>query len=677
MGKKVKWSLPAALLLLISLLAGCKAAEVPQIVPLQEVWTVYQTEDEVSAYTLDEAGNLYTLEYKQDIPDSPSFQLPEGFKTEDLAKLTPEELAALLEQKEEDRFFLRKYTADGALEYSRTLKSELCSYVTAMAVKDGTVYFVPYLSEGEEAYATLYAYRPDTEELMMLKQLPYLASVQRIVPMEDCIYLLGTNQTGHTATDSRKYEYTGEKLFCYTVSEDRLEELGLEEPMDICAAGEQTLCIYAHMEGAFCFLSYDTECDAMKVMAKTEEYKLGAMAFCAEEQAVIYCTGAGRGLVLSTFPELAVETELYPEGYFGDKNLCYADGTVACRISSETLLTFPLAKVNCENKVLRYITTETDVMAPFGCGYEMQRNTLTRDKFALKVMALDRDFDVCFVNSGEPFAYNLKEYGVFYPLNDLQGIQEYLDSCFPYVREAATDKDGNIWMLPVTVDITGILVKGEAVDDVLFQKNMTYVEYCQAYAALPEAEKKKTESPASFANPFIGQYILDRRTIDTEEFRNVLQEMAKSTTAQTEAAEQQYRRIYYENDYRALFAQKYGEDAVIYAEPKLAAEDKNAGSCLFLAVNPYSDNLEAALSYLSSLIAYLQNKEDAPLFFENRVVEDTPYERSLYELYQNGTILFSIDTDVYDGYQEVLEGTVDIEEYVSETETKVNIFLYE
>lgn len=169
---------------------------------------------------------------------------------------------------------------------------------------------------------------------------------------------------------------------------------------------------------------------------------------------------------------------------------------MACETITGSILQFHLKDVKCENKTLHYITAKTEVSEPFGCGYEMERSVLEMDKFALKVMALDKDFDVCFVDSDDSFSYNLRENGVFYPLNEIEGVQEYLDACFPYVRDAATDRNGNIWMLPLTVDICGLLVSKEATDEILIKKDMTYEEYCSAYEALSEEEKKVVERPS-------------------------------------------------------------------------------------------------------------------------------------------------------------------------------------
>ena len=677
MGSKKWWSL-LTVVLLCALLGGCKHVEVEPVAALQDVWTEYKLTENMIAYTLDEEGNLYTLEWDMTANEGQADRMQEalaGLTAEELAQMTPEELEALMPE-EEDSHFLRKYNVQGERIFSMGLDSGATSYVKTMAVQDGTVYFVAYTTGREKA--TLYSCCPETEELTVVKELPYLKSVVRIVPMGDCLYLLGTNVEGYNGpAGSTKYMHSGEKIFCYSLSEDRFEELGIEEPLDMCPAEDGKFCIYAHIGEEFGLLLYDTDRDAMTVLAKTEEYKMQYVAYCSEQQAVIYMS-LGRGLVLSYFTDLDVECELYPDFGFQDNNICYVNGNVAVRTSAEnTIIQFPLAQVKCENRTIRYIRPEMWGIDPFGCGYEIQHTELTQDKFALKVMALDKDFDLCYVNSYGSFGYSMKEYGVFYPLNDIPRIQEYLDACFPYVKEAATDVDGNIWMLPIAVDIPGVVVKKDATDEVILKENMTYEEYCREYEVLSPEEKKWAIAPDYYAEKFINQYILDRGTIDTEEFRNILQSMANSSGAQQENTGDMYYRAWEERDYRAYGTLQYGEDATIFAEPKLTADSKNVGTCQFLAVNPYSDNLEETLQYITTLVAYMLEKEDAPLFFANREVEDTTYERTLYELYENGAIVFSVDADVYEAYEDVLNGSLTVEDFVTEAESGVKIFLNE
>lgn len=676
MGKKKRWSLLICLLVCF-VPVGCKNEDIIPEISLQEAWTEYETEETILAYTLDEDGCLYTFEYNLKVQEE-----PERLTAEKLAQMTPEELAHL-NQKEADRFFLRKCNAKGEPEYSKALDNMLGSNVKAMAVKNGVVYFVPHVPLEGEVCAVLYSYCPETEELTVVKALPYFTSVSRIIPMEDCFYLLGTNVIGSSGKTSSSYEYTGEKVFCYTVSEDKIVELGIEEPMDICAAGEKVLCVYAHMGEEFCLLSYDTSRDTMKVMARTNEYKMCNMTLANGAKEIIY-QSSGRGLVLSSLSDFDVECELYPDGYFWDESVCCVNGRVACMTIDKSIVQFNLKDVKKENQVLRYISTGVQLDEPYGCGYEMQRTKLDEDKFALKIMALDKDFDVCLVDSFDSFSYNMERNGVFYPLNDVPGVQTYLDACFPYVKEAATDEDGNIWMLPIAVNIPGVVVNEELVDDDLWMTDGTsYEDYFAAYAALNQINRSKVSTPCIVLwNEALRQYFAENSSVDTEGFRNLVGVFSEYWTDLQESGWADYTEMWHQHvtngsDYRAYYITQMGENARVYEVPKVSSDSKNVGTCLFLAVNPYSDNMDATLNYISSWVAYTMESKEEPLFFKDREVGTSLYETSLYELYENGEIGFTLDSDIYAGYDAVLEDIAKLEAYIEETERKLKIYLNE
>lgn len=676
MGKKKWWSLLICLLLCF-VQVGCKKEDTTHVVPMQELWTVYETEETIYAYTLDEEGGLYTLEYNlKAYADSDRLTLEEA------EQLTREELERL-NQQEEGRFFLRKCNAKGEPEYSKVLANLLGSNVKTMAVKDGRVYFVPHVPLEEELCAVLYSYCPETDELTVVKEFPYFTSVSRIIPMEDCFYLLGTGVTDNSGKDSRRYEYTGEKLFYYTVSEDKIVEVGIEEPIDICAIGEKELCVYAHMGEEFCLLSYDTSRDTMKVMAKTEEYKMHNMALVSGTEEVVY-QSSGRGLVVSSLSDVDVECELYPNGFFWDNNLCCVNGRVACMTIDSSIVQFNLKDVKKESQVLRYIATGFSTDEPYGCGYEMQRTKLEEDKFAMKIMALDKDFDVCLVDTSYSFSHNLKKNGVFYPLNEVPGVQAYLDACFPYVREAATDEDGNIWMLPIAVNIPGVVVNEDLVDDDLVMTDGTsYEDYFAAFAALDQTNRSKVDTPyIALWNEALRQYFAENNSVDTEEFRKLMYVFSEywadlKENGRAKAAEMWHQHVTDGSDYGAYDIAQMGENTCVYEVPKVSSDSKNVGTCLFLAVNPYSDNLDATLNYISSWIAYTMESEDVPVFFKDRVVGESAYEASVYELYENGEIGFTLDADICAGYDEVLEDITKLEAYIEEAERKLKIYLNE
>ena len=639
--------------------AGCKKKEKTAERPIQEAWTVYHPEN-VQAYTLDEEGNLYTLELPVFWDDVDEYGTPRM------------------------EFYLNRYDKEGNQVFSRRLKDELRSSAVAMTVKDGILYFAPAMYEENKICAVLHSYNIETEELTKVKAFPYYERVNRILVGEDRIYLIGA-KTGIVSRRSDSYSYAGEKIMYYMPSTGEVFELGIPEPIDIAFDGEGNLVVYAHTEDGFCFFSYDAGRDAIKTIAKTDIYKMYSIALGSQGGEVLYQTL--RGLVLSAFSELEAESELYPDGFFWDNSLCCVNGRVACMTNQREIVQFSLADVKRENKVIRYIAYGAEPVEPYGCGYKMQRTKMDErdaDKFALKIMALDKDFDLCLVNTRDSFSYNLKQNGVFYPLNDVPGVREYLDECFPYVREAATDKDGNIWMLPIEVEIPGLAGDEKRLSQTAFKRNMTWQEYFAAQTTLSKEEQSLTRTPyIALLRQFLQQYFYEYNSVDTKQFREILSLFSIHLDCLTGERSSDSAAYLYEyisrgdRDYHAYYLTLLSDNLLLYEMPKLSADGKDIGACLFLAVNPHSDNLEATLDYISSWISYIRNQEKKPLFFANREVGENEYEVSLYELYQNGEIAFMLDSDIWTGYADVLEDITKLEDYITETERKLKIYLNE
>ncbi len=45
----------------------------------------------------------------------------------------------------------------------------------------------------------------------------------------------------------------------------------------------------------------------------------------------------------------------------------------------------------------------------------------------------------------------------FYAFNDIEGVKKYVDGCFPYLKNACTNENGQIWALPIRLDIPVIV----------------------------------------------------------------------------------------------------------------------------------------------------------------------------------------------------------------------------
>jgi len=449
-----------------------------------------------------------------------------------------------------------------------------------------------------------------------------------------------------------------------------------------------TPVFYIHTEDGFCLLRYNEAEDTAQVLAKTENYRMRYFTLCNQGESIVYATSGIRGLVLSDISDWETESELYANGNFFDA-VCGANGWIACRAyTGKSIVYFPVEQVQKKTDTLRYLSVTYGTATPHGCGYKIEREYFSQqelDKFALKILAQDKDYDLCLVDSSHSISYNIKQNASFYPLNDIPGIEEYLDACFPYVREAATDEDGLIWMLPVAVNIPGLVVNADIAGEYGFSNNMSFVEFLSGLTALSEEELMRLDTPEyAFIREFFRQYFAKYKSVDTEVFRENLslfsktwEQLEKPDASSSDGGEDVYEYVHTEETYHFQFVLDFCENKAVVSVPKLNAEDKNYGTCLFLAVNPESDRLEATLQYLADWIAYTMKQPEKPLFFANREVGEDAYEASLYELYQNGEIVFGIDSDIYEGYDAVLSDVSKLEEYIAETERKLRIYMNE
>lgn len=653
MKKSMKWVLAGAMVLCMTG-AACKKEEAYVGVPVQEVCTVCDGKN-VQAYTLDEEGNVYGFELE--------FEEEHGISNVQLSQ----------------------WDKEGNRVFSRSFDPEKSSGLSAMAIEGDLLYFVADGFDGTDVCSTLYTYHLETEEITFIQSFRYLKRVDRILVKGDRVYLLGRNRFGMAGGTSDSYSYNGGKVLWCSLDTKEVFELGFAEPIDMTLTEDGTPVFYIHEEDGFSFVSYNEKTDTVKTLAKTAEYRMNSFALCDEGENVLYHTE--RGLVLSKLSELEVESELYPDTNFWDKGLCYVNGRVACQTVNGELVQFPLEKVKKETETIRFLSVGFESQTPYGCGYRIDRRSFAEeemDKFALKILAQDSDYDLCMVNTSDSISYNFKKNGVFYPLNEVPGIEEYLDACFPYVREAATDEDGLIWMLPIEVNIPGLVMDGDKVSEYDFTDSMTFETYFLAQEALSEEERNQTDTPwVLFLNHFFRQYFGQNDTVDTAAFRETMTlfsehfDCINGYNAGGDGRPAIYHCASDAFAYGAYYMTAFAENKVVYPMPRMDGEEKNVGTCLFLAVNPESDRLEETLQYLGDWVAYTMKQTEQPLFFADRMVGQDTYERSLYELFRNGEISFAIEAEITEGYGDVIEDVTKLDAYIAETDRKLKVYLKE
>ena len=703
MGKKYRCFLIVLVCLALGL-CSCKEKEPEEKKSIYEVMTQYEPENR-QAYTIDEEGNLYTVEL-------------------------------VMGDEEGAGYYLRKYDKEGNRLFSKscdTLFGYTCANFGAMAVKDGILYIAPYrwvdetfyqdidqmspdpetggvnVSEEMQEYlegnrvegegaircSVLFSYDLVSETVTKIREFACFKQVLRILIGEEHIYLFGRDNgeifiRKPFSGESADYVSHGEKIVRYTPSTKEEVTLGIAEPIDIALNEEGDLLIHANMEEGFRLLLYNAEMEAVKVLNNTDGTGMFYFAYSPEEDSVLYVPSSDTGLVCASLSDLKDVCVVYPWGFQGDNNVLCHNGRVVCLAANDgTLVQFPLGEIKKENKTIRYIYTGSEWIDPYGCGYRMEKTEYTRDKLTLKLLALDDDFDLCLASSAYESAASLKKNGSFYPLNDVPGVQEYLDACFPYVREAATKEDGSIWMLPIQVDIPAFVFDTAMEDSIAlpFTEDMTYEEFFAAQAALTE-EQRKVAFYGNFKKDFLYRYLHYNTSLDTEEFRKVMQlfidnqELFQGYNSELRYV---YKKGAYIYDCQAISiflrgsinSDSYGEAARAYGYPGITKEDKNVGTCVFFVVNPESDNLEATLSYLEDLIDYQMNLTQRPLYFQTPDESGDSYDGSLYELYKNGEITFYPEANLTEGFEEVIEGKMDLEAFITETDRKLDMYYRE
>lgn len=75
------------------------------------------------------------------------------------------------------------------------------------------------------------------------------------------------------------------------------------------------------------------------------------------------------------------------------------------------------------------------------------------DEFLTELMAGDSDVDIYMISIGD---HTFRREGLYEPLNSSKVIQAYQDACFPSVSEGMETETGDIWMLPIAVNMDSL-----------------------------------------------------------------------------------------------------------------------------------------------------------------------------------------------------------------------------
>ena len=652
-------------LLLTCMLGGCGKGEQSSDTQQEEMYPYaedYSYADTVncSAITADANGLLYTAKY--------------GDKTQEISV----------------------YDLDGTCIEKKTLGASMGG-ASLLEAGEGALYL---MVPEQDCWYVLYEIDLATWQARKMYSFYGYEYINNLVRIGDYVYVLGRLEN----PEPKEYElyspntffsYNGEVIGRLSVNEEipEMEMLPIEFPKDIFSTANNTLGVYGYTEDrGYVIMEYIPETNEVKEVVQKDGANYNLFEQCEDG----YIFEQNERLIYGAMDGSAAEAEVLNED-IRTTRIIYNGGFVFLKNYQEDIKRFYVKGELKDNKTIQFLSSAwiSEFDMPYGCGYQMEQMVVDAESFALKVLAQDRDFDVYLLSSREDTSYNLKKNGAFYPLNEVEGVQEYLDACFPYVKEAAINEDGEIWMVPVALAIPGLVYNKEyCAEQGIDFTQMDLAEFIDFTEQVQEEYSNQTSiSHMALREQIFGQYLQRYDSFDTKLLRDYAEQFKKGKSwvfnvmrfdLEPKLQNRTISDFYYEYIIYQMDLQMYKEalgdwDAAGMAEvPKMEEGMANPGILTFLMVNPQSENLEEALQYISDFSKYMLKQKDSFMLADETTYTDTPFIKDCYNVYANGAIQFEMDFSIYvDQLYAYANGEMTLEDMVAEMERRRKVYVGE
>lgn len=570
-----------------------------------------------------------------------------------------------------------------------------------ISVRDGSLYYVVHEING----LCLYKYTLDGNESVKLTDITNYSDIIYMTVIADKLYFLGVNNKyinkDYTpANPDDMFSYSGEAIACIDLNTLSCNELAIDLPIAFSKAPDDNILIYAYdEEGGYYLTEYNTKDGSFSEKTYHKIEMINKFAVYNDKKDFVYQKSRDNTLILvsASIDPAKGETDLLP-GVNGGAHLLCHNGYIYCTNFDTTKIT----RINAEafmqnNKKITLICSDIyDYNQPFGCGYTIKQNILSDEEMALALLSQDKSFDICFINSGQEISENIKSKGSFYPLNKVEGVQEYLDACFPYIREAATNSDGDIWMLPIAVDMP-VIFYNEAVckeNDISLKSSLDFDEFI---SILKRFNEDKNFSDLYYydwvdiVNNFFDQYLSNSKDFNSDGFRR-LADNIKSVIKYSESrmvgnygllpefysnTNRNYA-FFFIDDHDFQYKAADRENIRACSLPNIAGNKSNMTKCFFFCVNPESKNLKETLKYISSYCEYIMSRKELMIFKDRSLYPQTAVMDDLYGIYSNGSIQFTYPKELFmDDFNAYLRGEKELDDFIKESNRRLDVYLNE
>ena len=560
---------------------------------------------------------------------------------------------------------------------------------------DKNLYIAADIGYGSEVYAEVYRLDVTSKKISKVKANGQYHDINRMAMLKGKLVMLAKSMEAAQKEPVLRdafdiFQYQGEVIL--SQGGDVVFD---EFPIMFAVTGEEEMLLYAHADNKGYYYA-KAGYDGKKMEVGEPDYQnlgqLTAMTMTGDDTFIYAATSFDKsGLQEFNYKEYTIAELQDSWGVITEPgDLINADGVIYYRVEGG-VKKFVYEQVKKQNWTLQVIESEqiSFLNAPYGCGYQMKIDRLSDDEMSLKMLSQDSDYDVCFMQSDDPFGYQVKEKGSFYPLTDIKEVTEYLDACFPYIREAATDGNGEIWMLPVAVSADYLLYDEEMLRKYGIDKEKlsTLGSFIDTLKALPEEARECIDATSGCIERTYLPGFAEKEGFNNQEFKKAatllkgIQEDGVFAYHQRAGdAVNMHKQddficgitMAQENTIEAFLSNPYVKAAML---PAVTDKDTFRVKCSFICVNAASDNLDAALEYVKSLCSYLMERENTMMLKDKEGYLDTELVKTLYALYEKGTVTFGVPEELYyDAWEEYKEGSMELDKMIEEAGRRLKIY---
>lgn len=603
-----------------------------------------------------------------------------------------------------------------SFEQSTKEQSNITIYPVGIDIYGGKIFILCNVSN------TFKVYEYDITEKKLLQEYAAedFSNVEKIEANADGIYLIGALRDGESVSEEFTDESGNDIFFecaqkiieCINV-DGEFQRIETEYPIAFTARKNGGIIAYAfEKKGGYYFAEFKNNSPEKKVYNNSYGMLSDIDLFGSGNDIIVSGVNnhklcAGTAEANSGISDVLENVSVYlPSDVQCNSNYIFFKSGEDIFSETKKLSRISAAAAKHKGKV-NVISSQFLPDMPFSNGFEINSEQLSADMFPTKILTMSDSFDISCFSSEAGYAKNMQSSGAFYPLNDIEGVKEYIDGCFPYLKDACTNEKGEIWALPIKLDIPVIVYNknncenaGFDFDSGLTLESLSDIVY-KAY----EDNLRYDCIRFRFVESMLAQYLQNNDSFDTAEFRElavfikekcgmdifkldplIYSDMMSYNIYKKLGIDDLTDHAEYDGIYFTLLTTNeeqttyLSEDENISAAPlpKLSHEYKNNAVCTFLCINPGAGNLENAKNYISTLTAELANKKNGMMLKSKDSYTDNDYCRALWEIYSEGQIYFAVPSSIYyEGFDSYCAGGTDLETFIRDADEKMKIYLWE